>query len=115
MKKGTLLILISLIITGILYSQDLQPPVGYGITSDYGARNMTSYDWHDGIDYGSPMWTDIEAVEGGDIIDIVKYIHSGWGIGIEGSNATWFYYHLFQEGNNPISPDSSYEAIIFCI
>jgi len=57
------------------------------------------------------MWTPVEAVEGGNITTInYESGGAGWYIRIHGSLAYWTYMHLFQDGDNPISPDNRYEA-----
>jgi len=109
--KRLILLLTGVVLT--LYSQNLQPPVTGDITSDYGPRNWNGYNWHIGIDYHANMWTEVRAVEGGDIVYIRydnPYDEAGWRIRIRGDSATWTYMHLFQNSTNPISPDNGYEA-----
>ncbi|MCK4421962.1 hypothetical protein KAW48_09210, partial [candidate division WOR-3 bacterium] len=97
-----------------LLSQNLQPPVSGLIVSDYGPRNWNGYDCHEGIDYDGNIWDEIEAVEGGQINEIAyQRGGAGWYIRIQGTSGQWTYMHTFYDdaNNNPISPDSSYEAI----
>ena len=115
MKKFTLFAFYILTLTiRVLYSQGFAPPVSQNITSDYGPRNLSGvYDWHRGIDYGSPPWTQVEAVEDGNILEIDYQPGTdggGWYIRVHGDSAIWTYMHLFTETNNPISPDNRYEA-----
>jgi len=113
MKRFILLLIIS---WGTFFPQGFQPPVPGNISSDYGPRNLGGiYDWHRGIDYGSPMWTSVEAVEGGNIGEINYQPGSrggGWYIRVNGDSAHWTYMHLFYDeaNNNPISSDNRYEA-----
>jgi hypothetical protein len=114
MRKAMLLVLG--VITSI-YTQALEPPVPGIITSDYGARNKPNtgeYDWHEGIDFDGYMWEPIEAVEGGNIVEIgyEEPQGAGWYIRIQGNLARWTYMHTFYDApdRNPISPDKKYEA-----
>ena len=112
MRKTLLTTLILLSLACFVFSQDRQPPVDYSITSDYGPRyHNNHYDWHEGIDYGSPIWTPVEAVEGGDIV-VLSYSSgsAGWYIRTNSFLGYWTYMHLFYDDNNPISPDDRYEA-----
>lgn len=100
-------------LTSLLFSQGFERPVPYDITSDFGPRNLTHYNWHRGIDYAALMWTPVEVVEDGNINEINYQSGSqgaGWYIRVAGDSATWTYMHLFQDGDNPISPDQRYEA-----
>ena len=101
-------------LTGLLLAQSFERPVPYDITSDFGPRNLAgAYDWHWGIDYGAPMWTSVEAVEGG-TITLINYEEggAGWYIRVDGDSAYWTYMHLYEDGANPRSPDNRYEARI---
>ena len=71
MKRVSFLLMC--IITSSLFSNTptLSPPGDWNITSDFGPRNMSGvYDWHWGIDYGASGWSEVKAVEGGDILAI---------------------------------------------
>ena len=105
--KKLILIQILILITTSIFSQTLAPPVNATISSDFGPRHMSSgYDWHKGIDYASPQWTEIETVEGGEIT-IIHYQSGGAGyyMSIQGSNGRWTYMHLFNDNTNPIYGD----------
>ena len=109
MKK--VLILLFSCLPGILFAQGFAPPVSQNISSDYGSRNLTVYDWHYGIDYSTPMWTPVEAVEGGNITRInFELGGAGWYIRVHGDSAYWTYMHLFQDGDPSLSPDNRYEV-----
>lgn len=98
-------------------SQALLPPVGVGITSDYGPRNLSAYNWHWGVDYGAGMWTPVNPVEAGSVLEI-GYApppsggwSSGWYIKVDSGVKIWAYLHLSTgvTNNNPISPNGVFE------
>lgn len=96
-----------------LYSQSFPRPVSANITSDFGPRNLGGYDWHPAIDYGSPMWTPVKAVEKGNIIQIDwQKGKAGWYIRVDGDSATWTYMHLFDNQKPCLSPDNKWEAVL---
>lgn len=58
-------------VTGVsAQCQVFLPPVGASITSDYGPRNLSAYNWHWGVDYGAGMWTPVNPVEAGSVSEI---------------------------------------------
>jgi hypothetical protein len=111
MRKAVFFFVLSL----SLFSQTLEPPVGGEISSDFGPRNLGDYNWHEGIDYSVGEGTEVQAVEGGEILEINYQAHQpnrasgGWHIRIRGELATWSYLHLFSDDANPAS--GNWEAV----
>ncbi|MEW6482135.1 MAG: M23 family metallopeptidase, partial [bacterium] len=85
-----------------LFSQWLNPPWNWPITSDYGPRKVSKGTWfHRGIDYGGPNGADIKAVEGGVIKTIETDSLGVCYITIQGSHGDWKYLHIFSSGPLP--------------
>lgn len=92
------------LIAAVLSSiQAITVPWSWGMSSDFGPRGYSGWDFHEGIDYSAIKDNDdlgmpIPAVEGGNIQEIVL---SGFcNIEIKGSATSdvWFYGHIFRAG-----------------
>jgi hypothetical protein len=109
MKRLTIALVI-LLVLGSLFSAHahaniLNPPVQFDISSDYGPRILDgSFDFHSGIDYASPMGTDVKAVEAGIISEIgYREFNGGHYIKVKGdAHGLWSYAHLFNDDELPI-------------
>jgi hypothetical protein len=89
-------------------AQMIEPPP-YPITSDYGPRvvSLGSF-FHQGIDYGAPLYSSIAPVESGRITNIAY--GGAWYVRLEGFNGTWRYLHLFTgKGETPITAADPWE------
>lgn len=85
-----------------IFAQTLPAPP-WPITSDYGPRMLSHWNFHQGIDYAGGYGEPITPVEEG-VITRIAYLDGGWNLRIEGALGSWEYIHIFTgSGSLPVT------------